>query len=119
MRSNPDGSARYTGPRQRTFNDDDLTDVDIRRLLGGKPALDDFMSRAAAGEFSIVPKVLQTVSHEKSPISVMSTFGVLKTHWKRSLKEHSCSQAKCLMTCTPPSTDLVRRIYCKIGRFLP
>ena len=60
--TNPDGTARYTGPRQRTFNDDDLTDVDIRRLLGGKPALDDFMSRAAAGEFSIVPKVLQTVS---------------------------------------------------------
>ena len=58
--TDPDGTAK--APRQRTFNDDDLTDVDIRRLLGGKPALDDFMSRAAAGEFSIVPKVLQTVS---------------------------------------------------------
>ena len=52
--TNPDGSARYTGPRQRTLNDDDLTDVDMRRLLGGKPALDDFMRRAHAGEFSVV-----------------------------------------------------------------
>ena len=48
-----DGSARYTGPRQRSFNDDDLTDVDIRRLLGGKPALADFMRRVEAGELSI------------------------------------------------------------------
>ena len=50
--TDPDGTAK--APRQRTFNDDDLTDVDIRRLLGGKPALADFMSRAAAGEFSVV-----------------------------------------------------------------
>ena len=49
--TDPDGTAK--APRQRTFNDDDLTDVDIRRLLGGKPALDDFMRRAEAGEFSI------------------------------------------------------------------
>ena len=50
--THPDGTSKK--PRQRSFDDDDLTDIDIRRLLGGKPALDDFMRRAAAGEFSIV-----------------------------------------------------------------
>ena len=51
--TNPDGTARYTGPRQRSFNDDDLTEIDELRLLGGKRALDDFMRRAHAGEFSV------------------------------------------------------------------
>ena len=49
--TDPDGTAK--APRQRTFNDDDLTDVDELRLLGGKRALDDFMRRVAAGELSI------------------------------------------------------------------
>ena len=47
--TNPDGSARYTlkrYTRQRTLNDDDLTEIDELRLLGGKRALDDFMRRA-------------------------------------------------------------------------
>ncbi len=59
--TNPDGTAK--APRQRSWTDDDLTDIDIRRLLGGKPACDDFMSRAAAGEFSVGSySALQTVS---------------------------------------------------------
>ena len=52
----PDGSRRPSycaGSRQRTLNDDDLTEIDELRLLGGKRALDDFMRRVAAGELSI------------------------------------------------------------------
>ena len=49
--THPDGTSK--APRQRTLNDDDLTDVDELRLLGGKRALDDFMRRVAAGELSI------------------------------------------------------------------
>ena len=56
---------------------------------------------------------------EKSLILGMSMYGVLKTHWKRSLRALSCSQVKCLMTCTPPSTDLVEEIHSKIRRFKP
>ena len=56
---------------------------------------------------------------QKFPILEMSMFGALKTHWKRSLKALLCSQVKCLMTCTPPSTDLVEEIHSKIKRFMP
>ena len=64
-------------------------------------------------------KDLQNELLEKSPILVTSTFGALKTHWKRSLKVHSCSQVKCLTTCTPPSTDLVYSSNTKIRRLMP
>lgn len=55
MNTHPDGTskARAAGPRQRSFKDDDLTEIDELRLLGGKRALDDFMRRVEAGELSI------------------------------------------------------------------
>ena len=43
-KTNPDGTSKV--PRQRSLDDDDLTEIDELRLLGGKRALDDFMRRA-------------------------------------------------------------------------